>query len=147
MTTRKNEEDQGTMLLCYGKAVLLGGITAFAIGMAMLLFAALGVSKGLLDADLRYQLTVVSCVLGSFAGGIFAVWKSPARGVFVGLAVGTVLFLLQLSLGLLLFVDVSLESGGIGLLFGDLCGGTAAGILSGGKKRKMRGGRKKRRNR
>lgn len=137
MMTRKNEEDQGTMLLCYGKAVLIGGAAAFAVGLAVLFLAAFGVSRGILDSGLRYQLTVVSCVLGSFAGGIFAVRSSPARGLFVGLAVGGVLFLLQLSLGLLLFEGFTLESGGVGLLFGDLCGGTAAGILSGGgKKRK-----------
>lgn len=137
MMTRKNEEDQGTMLLCYGKAVLIGGVAAFAVGVAVLFLAAFGVSRGMLDSGLRYQLTVVSCVLGSFAGGVFAVRNSPARGLFVGLAVGGVLFLLQLSLGLLLFEGFTLESGGVGLLFGDLCGGTAAGILSGGgKKRK-----------
>lgn len=147
MTTRKNEEDQGTMLLSYGKAVLFGGGAAFAVGLALLFLAAIGVSRGLLDAGLRYQLTVVSCVLGSFAGGVLAVRNSPARGLFVGLAVGGVLFLLQLSLGLLLFENFSLESGGIGLLFGDLCGGAAAGILSGGGKKKKSARSKKRRTR
>ncbi len=144
MKTRKTEEDQGTMVLRYGKAVLLGGAAAFALGLLLLLVAAMGVSKGLLDVGLRYQLTVVSCVLGSFIGGVFAVRSMPARGLFVGLAVGVVLFLLQLSLGLLLFEGFTLEGGGVGLLFGDLCGGAAAGILSGGGKRKKSGRSKKR---
>ena len=144
MATRKNEEDQGTMLLCYGRAVLIGGGIAFAVGLGLLLFAAFGVSRGLLEVGLRYQLTVASCVLGSFAGGVCAVRSSPARGLFVGMAVGAVLFLLQLSLGLLLFEGFSLESGGVGLLFGDLCGGAAAGILSGGGKRKKTNRSKKR---
>lgn len=144
MMTRKSEEDQGTMLLCYGKAILIGGAAAFAVGLAVLFLAAFGVSRGILDSGLRYQLTVVSCVLGSFVGGIFAVRNSPARGLFVGLAVGGVLFLLQLSLGLLLFEGFTLESGGVGLLFGDLCGGTAAGILSGGGKRRKNVRSKKR---
>ena len=42
------------------------------------------------------------------------------------LAVGGVLFLLQLTAGLLLFETAAFENGGIGLLFGDLCGGAAA---------------------
>ena len=147
MTMRKNEEDQGAVLLRYGKAILFGGVAAFITGLALLLLAALGVSRGILDGGLRYQLTVVSCVLGSFAGGIFAVRNSPARGLFVGLSVGGVLFLLQLSLGLLLFDGFSLESGGVGLLFGDLCGGAAAGILGGGGKRKSGVRAKKRRTR
>ena len=141
---RKNEEDQGAVLLRYGKAVLLGGGGAFLVGLGILFLASLGVSRGLLDAALRYQLTVVSCVLGSFAGGLLAVRSSPARGLFVGLSAGGVLFLLQLSLGLILYGGLSLESGGFGLLFGDLCGGAAAGILAGGGKRKNRKGKKRR---
>lgn len=143
---RKTEEDQGAMLLRYGKSILLGGLTAFAVSLALLLLFATGVSRGLLEEGLRYQLTVVSCVLGSFGGGILAVRRSPARALFVGLAVGGVLFLIQLTLGLLLFEKFSLESGGVGLLFGALCGGAAAGILSRGERKKS-GRRPKRRNR
>jgi putative membrane protein (TIGR04086 family) len=145
MTKRKSEEEQGTVLLCYGKVILIGGAIAFAVGLALLFLAAAGVSRGLLDPGLRYQLTVVSCVLGSFTGGVVAVRNSPARGLIVGLAAGAVLFLFQLSLGLILFEGFSLESGGVGLLFGDLCGGAAAGILSGGGKKRKTPRTKKRR--
>lgn len=142
---RKNEEEQGAMLLRYGKAVLLGGAAAFAVCLVFLLLAALGISQGLLDAGLRYQLTVVGCVLGSFCGGVLAVRRCPARGLFVGLAVGAVFFLLELTLAFLLYDTVSFENGGLGLLFGALCGGAAAGILGGegkgrsGKAKKRRG--------
>lgn len=142
--TRKNEEDQGAVLLRCGKAVLLGGGAAFLVGLGILFLASLGISQGLLDGGLRYQLTVVGCVLGSFMGGILAVRGSPRQGLLVGMAVGAVLFLLQLSLGLLLYGGLSLESGGFGLLFGDLCGGAAAGILAGGGKRRGRKGKKRR---
>ncbi len=142
---RKSEEDQGTMLLRCGKAVLLGGVAAFLTCLGFLLLAAFGVSGGLISADLRYQLTVVGCVLGGFAGGLFAVRRCPARGLIVGLAVGAVLFLLQLTLGLLIYNEISLESGGVGLLCGALCGGAAAGILGGGGRRSVKG--KKRRGR
>lgn len=136
---QRTQEAQGAVLLRCGKAVLLGGLFAFAVGTAFLLLAALGVSKGLLDGGLRYQLTVASCVLGGFAGGVFAVRRCPARGLLTGLAVGGVLFLIQLTLGLMLYESFSLEGEGIGLLFGALCGGAAAGILGGGgKKRRSR---------
>lgn len=143
---RKNEEDHGAVLLRYGKSILLGGGAALLLCLGFLLLAAVGISRGLLDASIRYQLTVVACVLGSFCGGGIAVRRCGTRGLFVGLAVGGVLFLLQLTIGLLLFDSFSLDSGALGLLFGALCGGAAAGILIGGGGR--RGGvreKKKRR--
>ncbi len=141
---RKNEEEQGTMLLRYGKAVLLGGAAAFLTCLAFLLIAAFGVSRGLVSGELQYQLTVVGCVLGGFVGGVFAVRRCPARGLFVGLAVGGVFFLLQLTLGLLIYNNISLENGGVGLLCGALCGGAAAGILGGGGKRSAKGKKRRR---
>lgn len=133
---RKSEEDQSAVLLHYGKSVLLGGVGAMLLGLLLLFLAAAGISKGLLGAEQGYQITVISCIISSFCGGVFAVRSCPARGLFVGVAVGTVLFLLQLTLGILLYDTLSLENGGIGLLCGDLCGGAAAGILfRGGKKR------------
>ena len=129
---RKGEEDQGTILLRYGKAILIGGVIGFVTCLLFLLLAAFGVSRGLIGGELRYQLTVVGCVLGGFVGGMFAVRSCPARGLFVGLAVGGALFLLQLTLGLLIYKNASLENGGVGLLCGALCGGAAAGILGGG---------------
>lgn len=149
MVKRKSEEEQAGMLLHCGKAVLWGCGTAFLMGIALLLLAALGVSRGLVDSGLRYQLTVVSCVLGSFAGGLLAVRNAPAtvHGLFMGVAVGGALFLIQLSLGLLLYEELTMGSGGMGLLFGDLCGGAAAGILGRGGKRRKTGRNKKRRSR
>ena len=139
---RKNEEDRGAMLLSCGKAILAGGFLAFAVGLVLLLLAAAGVSRGIVDSGLRFQITVISCVLGSLVGGAFAVRRCPGRGVLVGLCVGGVLFLLQLTTGLLAYQDLAFENGGVGLLFGGLCGGAAAGILSSGSKR---AGSKKRR--
>lgn len=147
MTMRKSEEEQGAMLLRYGKTVLLGGLISFLSVLLILLLAAVCVSKGLFNGEYRYQLTVVSCVFGSFLGGIVTVRSCPGRGLLTGLTIGAVLFLAQLSLGMLLFEGVTLESGGIGLLFGDLCGGAAAGILGGGGRRKTGNRTKRRRNR
>ena len=130
---RKAEEEQGARLMRYCKSVLIGGAAAFVVCLVFLFLAAVGISQGLLDAGLRYQLAVVGCVLGSFSGGLSAVRRCPARGLFVGLAVGAVLFLLELTLGLLIYDTMSFENGGLGLLCGALCGGAAAGILGGGR--------------
>lgn len=141
---RKGEEEQGAVLLRYGKAILVGGAVAFLTCVLFLLLASVGVSRGLIGSELRYQLTVVGCVLGGFAGGVFAVRSCRGRGLFVGVAVGGVLFLLQLTLGLLIYKDVSLESGGAGLLCGALCGGAAAGILSGGGRKSTKSKKRRR---
>lgn len=135
---RKGEEEQGIKVLQYGKAVLSGALCAFLAGFGFLLLAAAGISAGLIGPDLRYQLTVVACVLGSFVGGILAVRQCSGRGLFVGLAVGGGLFLLLLTVGAIFFQGVSFENGGLGLLCGALCGGAAAGILSGGGRRPTR---------
>lgn len=141
---RKNEEEQGTRLLRYGKGVLLGGAAAFLSCMVFLFIASVGISRGILDAGLKYQLTVVGCVLGGFIGGQFAVRRCASRNVIVGLAAGAVLFLLQLTLGLLIYDTLSLENGGLGLLCGALCGGAAAGILGRGEKKSSSRGKKRR---
>ena len=144
---RKNEDEQGVKLLQYGKTILIGGVVAFMVSLVCLLFASVGISQGILSADLKAQLTVVAGVIGSFCGGLFAVRQCPARGLFVGLAVGVVLFLLQLTLGLLLYDAISPENGGLGLLCGALCGGAAAGILGGRGRRSTGSKGKKRRKR
>lgn len=143
---RKGEEDQGAKILQYGKALLLGAMCAFLTGILFLFLTAAGVSAGLIAPGLRYQLTVVASVLGSFAGGILAVRQCGSRRLFVGLAVGGGLFLLTLTTGVIFFDGVSFENGGLGLLCGALCGGAAAGILSGGGKRpqKKRRGKSRR---
>lgn len=142
---RKNEEEQGAMLLRCGKNILLGGGVGVIACFGVLLMAALGISGGLFGMEIQYQLVVVSCVLGSFAGGAWAAGRCPAQRLWVGIAVGIGLFLFQLTLGILLFEGSTVENGGVGLLFGDLCGGAAAGLMAKGKRR--RGGKAKNRKR
>lgn len=134
---RKAEEEQGMMLLRCGRAVLLGGAVAFLTCLGFLLLASIAVSCGLLGGELRYQLTVAGCVVGSFVGGLAASRLCSLRTILTGLLVGTVLFLFQLTLGILFYDAMSPENGGLGLLLGALCGGMAAGILGrGGERRK-----------
>ena len=124
-------------------AALEGGVAALAVCFVFLLVASAAISGGLAGEELMYQLTIVGCVLGAFAGGLLAVRRCGSRALIVGLTTGGVLFLLLLTIGALCFETVSLEAGGIGLLCGSLCGGAAAGILGGGGKKKP--ARKKRR--
>ncbi len=141
---RKNEEDQGAKLVRYTVGVLLGGGAALLACALLLLAAALGISRGWLDGGLTYQITVVACVLGSFAGGVVAIRRCKARALLVGLAVGAVFFLLLLTVGVLFFETMTPEAGGIGLACGSLCGGAAAGILCGGGGKGGKGKKKRR---
>ena len=138
---RKKEEEQSAKLIRCGTGLLLGGLLALAVCFAFLLAASAAISGGLLSGELMYQLAIIGCVLGAFAGGLLAVHRCGCKALVVGLVTGGVLFLLLLTIGALCFENMSIESGGIGLLFGSLCGGTAAGVLSGGHRSR----RKKRR--
>lgn len=135
---RKSEEDQGKILLQCGKLILLGGVTAFLLCTVFLFLASVGISNGLIGTNLQYRITVVVCVLSGFLGGMLVVRQCQGQRLLIGIAVGAVLFLLQLSVGILLYDTFALENGGLGLLCGGICGGAAAGILSGGGKRRPR---------
>ena len=64
---RKTEEDQGAKAVRYMVSVIMGGICALVVCLLFLLAVSACISKGLLDMGLIYQLTLVGCVLGSFA--------------------------------------------------------------------------------
>ena len=134
----KREEDQGTKLVRYVLDVLLGGAVALLSCFIFLFIASFAISRGWLGEDIMYQLTIVGCVVGAFIGGAVAVGRSRSRTLIVGLLVGVVLFLLMLTVGLLFYNSIAPEEGGLGLLCGALCGGAAAGILSGKPKKKRR---------
>lgn len=139
---RKKEEEQSAKVIRCGLGIVLGGILALAVSALFLLAASVAISAGVIGEDLTYQLVVVSCVLGGFAGGLLAIGRCGAAPLLVGLAAGGVFFLLLLTIGTLSFSSVSAEEGGIGLLCGCLCGGAAAGLLRGapakGRSRKKR---------
>ena len=140
---RKKEEEQSAKVIRCGLGIVLGGIVALAVSALFLLAASAAISGGLLGEELTYQLVVVSCVLGGFAGGLLAISRCGGAPLLAGLAAGGALFLLLLTIGTLCFEGVSVEEGGIGLLCGCLCGGAAAGLLRGAPTRSR--SRKKRR--
>ena len=135
---RKTEEDQGTRLVRAMTNILLGGVVALAVCLMFLFLCSIGISGGWLQEGLMYKMAVVSCVIGGFAGAMTAVRRCGSRALIVGLAVGAVFFLLLLTVGVLLFESMSLESGGLGLLCGGLCGGAAAGLMGSKPKKKRR---------
>ena len=136
---RKREEDQGAKAVRYLVGVILGGVAALIVCFLFLLAMSLCISRGVVSMDLMYQMTLVGCVLGAFAGGRLAVKRCGSRALIVGLAAGLVLFLLLLTVGVVGF-QAQLDAGGIGLFCSSLCGGAAAGLLGHGK-----AGKKKRR--
>ena len=135
---RKTEEDQGTRLVRAMTNILLGGVVALAVCLMFLFLCSIGISGGWLQEGLMYQMAVVSCVIGGFAGAMTAVRRCGSRALIVGLAVGAVFFLLLLTVGVLLFESMSLEAGGLGLLCGGLCVGEAAGLMGSKTKKKRR---------
>ena len=135
---RKIEEDQGTKLIRAMAQILIGGVVALAVCLLFLLGCSIAVSAGWLQEAFMAQLTIVGCVLGGFAGGSYAVRRCRTRTLLVGLAVGGILFLLQITIGVLAFGEIAVEREGLGLLCGTLCGGAAAGILGGRPKKKRR---------
>lgn len=135
---RKTEEDQGTRLVRAMTNILLGGVVALAVCLMFLFLCSIGISGGWLQEGLMYQMAVVSCVIGGFAGAMTAVRRCGSQALIVGLAVGAVFFLLLLTVGVLLFESMSLEAGGLGLLCGGLCGGAAAGLMGSKPKKKRR---------
>ena len=107
---KKKEEEQSAKLIRCGMGLVLGGVAALAVCFVFLLVASAAISGGLAGEELMYQLTIVGCVLGAFAGGLLAVRRCGSRALIVGLTTGGVLFLL-LTIGALCFETVSLEAG------------------------------------
>ena len=76
---RKTEEDQGTRLVRAMTNILLGGVVALAVCLMFLFLCSIGISGGWLQEGLMYQMAVVSCVIGGFAGAMTAVRRCGSR--------------------------------------------------------------------
>ena len=135
---QKKEEERGAKLVKFIGTVLLGGILALLICLAVLFLCAAGISGGWLNDRHMVQYTIAGCVVGCLIGGLFAVLRCRARALLVGLGVGCVFFLLLLTVGLLFYPDMSIGERGLGLLCGALFGGALAGFLGGKPKKKRR---------
>ena len=78
---KKKEEEQSAKLIRCGMGLVLGGVAALAVCFVFLLVASAAISGGLAGEELMYQLTIVGCVLGAFAGGLLAVRRCGSRAL------------------------------------------------------------------
>lgn len=134
----KTDEEQGAWALRCMTQVLIGAALAGVVSLLFLFVCALLISAGHLSADHTGVLSVCACVVGSLVGGVTAVSRCKGRSLMVGLAVGVVLYLILLTVGLLLYKTVALEEGGLPLGCGCLCGGALAGLFGVRPKKKRR---------
>lgn len=139
----RKAEAQGANAVQMTAAVALGGLLALGVALMVLLVGAVAVSQGVIKEDAAPQVTAAACVLGCFAGGMLACTRWGSRRLIAGLCAGAMCWLLLLTVAFLM-------SGGPGVglqalieLAGCLCGGAAAGMLSGRGKKKRTAPRRK----
>lgn len=135
---RKNEDDQTAKLFRSISSILLGGVIAIAVCLLILLLCSVGISGGILNNRAMMQYTVAGCVAGGFSGGLFAVKRIRSKTLFIGLGASIVQFLLILTIGILMYPEISLSEHGLGIAAGCLAGGAIAGFLGGKPKKKRR---------
>ena len=118
--------------------LLKGGVLAGTVVLVLLLLGSALMSAGILRERWMEGTVLASCVIGVLFGGGYASIRLGRGSLPVGLAVGLVLSLMLLTLGVLIY-DASLaEGGGIKVMASCLCGGGIAGVLFGKPKKKRR---------
>jgi putative membrane protein (TIGR04086 family) len=129
-----NEEDPGALRVRVMTCILLGGIIGLLLCFVFLFLCSAGISIGIIDESLMYQLTIFGCVIGGFTA-LWAVGRGRSRTLIVGLSVCFIFYLLLFTGGILVFENNASAERWFGLFCGALCGGALAGLL-GGKPRK-----------
>ena len=61
--------------------ILLGALISLAMGLACLIAASFIISNGWLSEQLITQITVISCVIGTFIGGSFVTIKYRTKQI------------------------------------------------------------------
>ena len=137
----KMEQDYGLLILQYSKGIFAGGVVALGVCLGILVIGALLLAQGMIAMDYLYQMTLVGCAIGSFAGGRWAICQCKHRGLIVGILVGACLTVLCIGIGILLFHG-SPSAGGLGIFLASIGGG---GISSFWRRKTKGKGKKKRR--
>ena len=124
-----------------GIFLAVGKGSGVALGVtALLLFCcAAAVSLGWITQVAAERCCILSCVLGTLAGGAVSVVGGRTWALPVGAATGMVEFLVLILLGLLFFEGAPAGSEIPEILLSCLCGGGMAGILG----RKTKGKRRR----
>ena len=133
---RKNKELIQSIPIRIMTGVILGAVIAFFICLGILFVAAMGISQGVLEEGLQYQITLFACLVSVLVGGCvsFKYFKS----VLMGFGTGIVFYLFLLTIGVLFYEVRPLDHGGIGILCSALVGGALAGAVHVRKPKKKR---------
>lgn len=134
----RRSEETGSQWLNMMCEVLKGGVAAGVVTILTLLLCAVLVSVGVVPVNAMYGCVLASCILGTLAGGTYSVQRIGNRSLLVGFSVGTVLFLLLLTAGLIAYEGATVANRGVGILCACLCGGAISGLLSRKPKKKRR---------
>lgn len=137
--TRKRDAGNGWLKRMLD--ALRGGGIALCTALAALGVTAVLMRGGLLSSGQEGSAVITACLLGGFAGGLAAAWKSGTASLGVGLGTGAVFFLLLLTGGLLFYREPPAVHALGAAAAACLCGGGLAGVLcrsGGGKKRRRR---------
>lgn len=125
---KKEEFPEMTMALLQGVAI------AF-VSLLLLLFAsAVGISKGVFDQNNMKGIVLACTLVSSLLGGVYTLSSVKKQFMLLGMAVGLLLFLLLLLIGLCFYQKVSFLQGGVEILFAALCGGAISKFFSKSKK-------------
>lgn len=115
---------------------LLKGVFVALVALLILVFiAAVAISNGLLKQDSMTGIVLVCTLLSSLFGGIYTLSSVKKQFFLLGVAVGLILFVVLLFLGLCFYQNVSVLHGGSEILLASLCGGAMAKLFSKQKKK------------
>lgn len=114
---------------------LLQGVGIGFVSLLLLLFAsAVGISKGVFDQNNMKGIVLACTLVASLLGGVYTLSSVKKQFLFMGMAVGLLLFLLLLLIGLCFYPKFSFLQGGLEILFASLCGGAISKFFSKSKK-------------
>ena len=143
MKHRESKRSEGKDSTRSVTEVLKGGVLAGVVTVGLLLLWAVLVAGGVIGERWMDTAVLVSCALGSAAGGLWVGRKIPSGRWLVGACVGGELFLILFSAGTAIYGGTALEQESAKILSSCLGGGVMASLLC--KNKKKKGGRRERR--
>lgn len=137
----RNQEQSGLNWLEGMWDFLKGGALAGIVTLLFLLACAFLVSTGAVREDWLDGLLLAGCIVGGYTGGVFTIRKNRKQSLIRGVAVGTTMFLLLLTSGVIVYGSVSVPGRGGAVLAASVCGGVLAAVTVKRPARKKRRGK------